>query len=217
MTKAKDPADLQKRGPKPKYDPDYHPRMIRWLARDGATDDEISSELGIDVTTFYRWKKKYPEICHSLKSKNEVDFGVEDSLLKRAMGFEFEEVKVVSEGGKPVRAEKTKKYIPPDAVAAMYWLNNRRRGTWAARPASDEIELARLQIERERLELSRKELEIKTRTGSALADAIANANVQVKTLAEMILSPQPNRNPADFENEQAPGQSPNEQPKDETP
>ena len=48
--------------------------------------------MGISVETFYKYVKKYPDFSDSLKKgKAPVDVRVENALLKRAMGYEYEE------------------------------------------------------------------------------------------------------------------------------
>lgn len=67
--------------------------LLEGWARDGLTDEQIAHNTGITATTLYAWKNKYPEISESLKKGKEViDRQVENALLKRALGFEYEEV-----------------------------------------------------------------------------------------------------------------------------
>ena len=50
-----------------KYDPKYHPQLVKWMARCGKTQAEIAEELEISEPTLYAWAKKYPEFLKSLK------------------------------------------------------------------------------------------------------------------------------------------------------
>lgn len=104
----------------------------KYLARDGLTDEEMSKELGIGVRTFYQWQKKYPHFKQALKeNKGIVDHKVEDALLKRALGYEYEETEITaSKDGKTSRVKKIKKVIPPDTVAIIFWLKNRQPEKW---------------------------------------------------------------------------------------
>ena len=67
---------------------------IEGWARDGLTDEQIAHNMGISRSTLNEWKKKYPDISDTLKRGKEVtDIMVENSLLKRALGYEYKEQK----------------------------------------------------------------------------------------------------------------------------
>lgn len=67
--------------------------LLEGWARDGLTDEQIAEKLDIRRETLYAWKNKYPNISNALKKGKEViDRQVENALLKRALGFEYEEV-----------------------------------------------------------------------------------------------------------------------------
>ena len=103
-------------------------------ARDGLTDEQIAHNMGINIATLYRWKEKYCDICESLKrGKDVVDRQVENALLKRALGYEYEEVKKKFECGVMTERTVTKKEVVPDVTAQIFWLKNRKRETWADR------------------------------------------------------------------------------------
>ena len=66
--------------------------LIEGWARDGLTDEQIAHNMGVRRETLYDWKKKYPNISNALKrGKEVVDRQVENALLKRALGYQFEE------------------------------------------------------------------------------------------------------------------------------
>lgn len=99
-------------------------------ARDGLTDEQISQNMGITAKTLYEWKKKYGEICETLKKGKEiVDRQVENALLKRALGYRYDEVTI--EDG--VETKRVTKEVIPDTTAQIFWLKNRKRETWADR------------------------------------------------------------------------------------
>lgn len=108
--------------------------LIESWAREGLTDEQIASNIGIGTTTFYTWVDRFPVIRESLKKgKAPIDFEVENALLKRALGFEYEETETVYEDvdGKPKkRIKKTIKYVPPDTSACIFWLKNRKPNHW---------------------------------------------------------------------------------------
>ena len=104
-------------------------------ARDGLTDEQIAENAGINPATLYVWKKKYPEISESLKrGKEVVDRQVENALLKRALGYEYEEVKEKFEGNVMTERTVTKKEVVPDVTAQIFWLKNRRPDKWRDKP-----------------------------------------------------------------------------------
>lgn len=66
---------------------------IEGWARDGLTDEQIAKNIGISRETIYAWKKQYPDFSNALKKGKEVvDREVENALLKKALGYEYDEV-----------------------------------------------------------------------------------------------------------------------------
>lgn len=66
-------------------------------ARDGLTDEQIAQNVGAATSTLYEWKKRYSEISEALKrGKEVVDRQVENALLKRALGYSYNEDKYIS-------------------------------------------------------------------------------------------------------------------------
>ncbi|MEK3726813.1 MULTISPECIES: helix-turn-helix domain-containing protein [unclassified Lysinibacillus] len=67
---------------------------IEGWARNGLTDEQIAHNMGISRSTLNEWKRKYSDISDTLKrGKEVVDIMVENSLLKRALGYEYLERK----------------------------------------------------------------------------------------------------------------------------
>lgn len=98
--------------------------------------------MGISTTSLYDYQLKFPEITDALKrGKAPVDNEVENALLKRALGYEYEEVttEIIEQpdGSQRKHIKRTKKMVVPDTVAQIYWLNNRRPDTWRNRKAVD--------------------------------------------------------------------------------
>lgn len=108
--------------------------MIEGWARQGLTDEQIASNIGIGTTTFYTWVDRFPVIRESLKKgKAPVDFEVENALYKRAVGFEYEEVETLIEevnGEKKKKVKRTKRTALPDTSAIIFWLKNRKPEQW---------------------------------------------------------------------------------------
>jgi transposase-like protein len=130
----------RKRGPGKYHDWTTEEGLLKiegW-ARDGLTDEQIAHNIGIVPSTLYEWKKKYSEISEALKKGKEViDRQVENALLKRALGYEYEEVKQIIEkdekGKDRKRIEKTVKKVIPDVTAQIFWLKNRKPNEWKDR------------------------------------------------------------------------------------
>ena len=50
-------------------------KLEAW-ARDGLTDEQIAKNMDINTATLYRWKKRFCEICESIKRNSFLsDFG----------------------------------------------------------------------------------------------------------------------------------------------
>ena len=109
--------------------------LLEGWARSGLTDEQIAKNMGIAPSTLYEWKKKSKEFSESLKKGKEVvDFEVENALLKRALGYEYEEE--TYENG--ILTKKVKKQVPPDTTAQIFWLKNRKPNNWKDRVETDE-------------------------------------------------------------------------------
>lgn len=104
---------------------------IEGWARDGLTDEQIAENIGINRDTLYRWKKEHSDISDALKRGKEViDRQVENALLKRALGYRYEEVKEKTEGGLVTERTVTVKEVVPDTTAQIFWLKNRKPEEW---------------------------------------------------------------------------------------
>lgn len=120
---------------------------IEGWARDGLVNEEISEKIGIHPSTLYDWQKKYPEIAEALKKGKEVvDRQVENALLKRALGYEYEEVTKESRVKKDMKGDpisemveikKVTKEVAPDTTAQIFWLKNRKPDVWRDRKDID--------------------------------------------------------------------------------
>ena len=109
--------------------------LIQGMARNGLTQQQIANNLGISIDTLIENKKKYSEFNDALKKGKEVvDFEVENALLKRALGYEYEEE--TYENG--ILTKKVKKHVAPDTTAQIFWLKNRKPNTWKDKVETDE-------------------------------------------------------------------------------
>lgn len=128
---------------KSKYESHVLPKLVlveAW-ARDGLTDEQIYKNLGIGKDSFYLYRSKYPEFSESLKrGKEVVDVEVENALLKRALGYQYDEVtseavKDIDDATgeviyKMVETKRITKEVQPDTTAQIFWLKNRKPREW---------------------------------------------------------------------------------------
>lgn len=116
--------------------PDNLLKIEAW-ARNGLTEEQIASNIGVGRSTLWQWKKKNEDVYNALRrGKEVVDIQVENALLKRALGYEVEEEKITQEvvdGVMRKKVEKTKKVVMPDVTAQIYWLKNRKPEDWRDR------------------------------------------------------------------------------------
>jgi transposase len=111
--------------------------LLEGWARNGLTDEQIAHNVGVSRSTLNDWKKKYPDISDTLKKGKEVvDLQVENALLKRALGYAYEEVTEESQWNEKAKryelvvTKRVKKRQAPDTTAQIFWLKNRRPDKW---------------------------------------------------------------------------------------
>lgn len=123
-----------------KYNQVYHDDWAWSLAIKGATDVEIADAFGISVRTLNRWKKDHESFAQALTSgKDQADAKVERKLYERAIGYRYTEKESVIEmdangNRKPIKVKTVEKECPPDVLAQMYWLNNRKGNYYKRNP-----------------------------------------------------------------------------------
>lgn len=130
--------------------------IVAW-ARAGATNKEIAEALGVSYSTFCNHLSKNKDFSDSVKDARLSGVpAVKLALMKRALGFEYEEVKTSirkdDDGEVKQFIEKIKKYCPPDVGACQTFLRNntedfRDRAKLDYDFKTMEIELKKLQIE----------------------------------------------------------------------
>ena len=109
--------------------------LLEGWAREGLTDEQIAKNIGIAPKTLYQWIDKYGQIGKAIKKgKAPVDFEVENALLKRAKGYEWEETTTEIDSNGKKHIKKVTRHVPPDVGAIVFWLKNRKRDRWRDRP-----------------------------------------------------------------------------------
>ncbi|WP_346888327.1 helix-turn-helix domain-containing protein [Clostridium sp. UBA1056] len=107
--------------------------LVEAWARNGLTDEQIAKNLGISKDTFYKYKKEHTDFSDSLKrGKEVVDIEVENALLRRALGYKYDEVtKEINETTGKLQVSKiVTKEVVPDTTAQIFWLKNRKPLEW---------------------------------------------------------------------------------------
>lgn len=112
-----------------KYKPEFAAQAAKLCAL-GATDAQLADFFEVAVSTINLWKSQHPEFSEAIKvPKGQADDRVEQSLYRRAMGYEHDETDIrVVQGA--IVATPIRKHYPPDTTAAIFWLKNRRPEQW---------------------------------------------------------------------------------------
>ncbi len=112
------------------FRPEYVEEARRLCSILSATDLQVAQFFGVSLRTIDRWRVESEEFRQALKiGKEEADDRVERSLYQRATGYSFDSEKVFNFKGMITRA-KVVEHVPPDVVACIFWLKNRRRELW---------------------------------------------------------------------------------------
>lgn len=106
-------------------------------ARNGLTDEQIASNMGVAYSTLRVWRDKYSALSAALKKGKEiVDIQVENALLKRALGYTYKETtreaqfNPQTEQYEMVVTKEVTKEVVPDTTAQIFWLKNRKPEEW---------------------------------------------------------------------------------------
>lgn len=120
-------------------------RKAFWLSKDGLTLiagwrrqgvplTEIADKyVGVSRTAFFGWYRQSDELRKACSvSLEAANMSVEESLLKRATGYYYEEESYELVEGQMILTKRYKKYLPPDTKAILSWLYNRMPQRWRA-------------------------------------------------------------------------------------
>ena len=111
--------------------------LVRKWKRAGLSNKQIAERIGISESTFYEWKKESQEFSESLKKTKEVcDADAEEALISMFGGQYVNEEKTEQwiENGtiKKEHVFKTKRYIPGNVTAVIFYL--KARAGWSENP-----------------------------------------------------------------------------------
>ena len=111
--------------------------------RDGKSSEDLAEVFDVSSQTIRNWSRAYPSFARAIQAgRDHFDtHGVEKSLLRKAMGYEYTEVRTEEITLKQGRGENqisapaikrivTNKHVVPSDTAAMFWLQNRNKKRW---------------------------------------------------------------------------------------
>ena len=120
-------------------------RKAFWLSEDGITlisqwrregipfEEIAATYVGVSSNTLWRWTKGSRELAVALQvSKDCVNSKVEEALLKRALGYDYDETTSELVEGSMRITKVVRKHVSPDVKACLSWLFSRRPDRWRA-------------------------------------------------------------------------------------
>ena len=128
-----------------KYKEDIHPQLCHDLCKDfGYTLEDLAVHVGVPYGTLTQWWMDHVEFSDAIKSGKDIfdTQKVENKLLQRALGYEYEEKKTeevevrvrrrdgIIENQPAIKTTRTTKHVLPNITAAFFWLVNRSAGRW---------------------------------------------------------------------------------------
>lgn len=123
------------------------------------TEEQIALSCGVSYSSFQNFKKKYKELEQELiQGKKLLCKDLKSALIKKALGYDFEEVMTHitenKDGTKKKEIRKTTKHIPPD-IGAIHLLLKNNDESWhndddfTMNIKKDELELRKLITQKE--------------------------------------------------------------------
>ena len=137
------------------------PEIMTWRRQEGLSEKDVAAKLGISVSTLEKYKTEHKEFADALReAKQAIVSDVFSSLLKRAKGYTYEEIKVYTrkedtlDGVKDVTyTEKTKKHEPPNVAACSLLLKNLdKEHDWSDNPTMLEVKRQELELRKQMAE-----------------------------------------------------------------
>lgn len=129
-----------KRGRPQLYDAARLPRIANILCKEhGFTLKQLARVFNVALITVKTWMQKHAEFYAAVKSGRDFFDSevVERTLLKRATGYEYEEVQIKNgfdKNGNPTTETTTfTRYEPPNFVAIRFFLCNRDPGRYSVK------------------------------------------------------------------------------------
>lgn len=114
-----------------RYDSEIKPHIaeIKKAVEAGATVEEVAKAFGIATSTLHKYKAEKKELKDAFaRGREKIVFEIKGALLKKALGFEYEEEKKVGKkdknGEQIILVEKYTRYSVPSETAAAMLLRN---------------------------------------------------------------------------------------------
>ena len=125
---------------------EYGLELIRELAEDGYSEEEIARRVGLTPREFNVWRHRHKKLRDAIElGRKESDFSVVEAVYKRATGYnvslkkthKLKRVDFDPVTGKKIREYEElavaddEDYVPPDLRASIFWLKNRQPERWS--------------------------------------------------------------------------------------
>ena len=118
--------------------------LIASWRRSGDSAGRIAEKIGISKKKLESLAKSEKALYEALRyGREQTDAMVEESLLKKALGFYVSEEKRVVKSNGQEEITTVSKEVPPDVTACQAWLKNRCPDKWRDKPQDNDNEVFR--------------------------------------------------------------------------
>jgi hypothetical protein len=121
-----------------KWKPEFV-EQVKLLCKLGATNNELAEFFGVCRDTIQYWQRDREDFREAIREgKALADARVANALFQRAIGYSHHAVKHFIDKGQVI-TEPYIEHYPPDTVACIFWLKNRRPDIWRDQQGNQEI------------------------------------------------------------------------------
>lgn len=110
------------------------PDVVKAIAMQGCTDDEIAFSFGLDPKIIKGWRKMYGDFDKAIEEGRTIaDLQVVEALHKRAVGFKrtYDVAKPVGRGDNAtIEVVTLEEDVIPETNSIKFWLSNRDPERW---------------------------------------------------------------------------------------
>lgn len=106
--------------------------LISGWRRNGVPLTKIAEDyIGVSRSSFWGWYRQSEELRKACATSLDIsNSSVEESLLKRALGYDYTEETYELVEGEMILTKKYRRHMPPDTKAILCWLYNRLPNRW---------------------------------------------------------------------------------------